>query len=297
MQVVATKLILLRRRVDEPNDYIYTCAARTAVKPRASAFTARHTSGGDLIPTDLSFYAAAVPAVLLMAINKSGFGSGVGVMAVPLMALTIPPLQAAAILLPILCIIDVFSVWAYRKTWDRPNLRILLPGSIVGIVVGTLTAGLFSSAAIRFVLGVICVVFSLNHWLGRHTGAKVATPNVVTGGFWGAVGGFTSFLAHAGGPAVNIYLLPQKLDQALFVGTTVIFFAFVNFVKLLPYAWLGQFSTSNLAASAALAPFVPLGVWLGIAMNRRISPLWFYRIAYALVFFVGLKLLWDGFGH
>ena len=106
--------------------------------------------------------------------------------------------------------------------------------------------------------------------------------------------GFTSFLAHAGGPAVNIYLLPQRLDKALFVGTTVIFFAFANFVKLVPYAFLGQFNLSNLAASAVLAPLVPLGVWLGISMNRRISATWFYRVAYALVFVVGLKLLWDG---
>jgi hypothetical protein len=250
-----------------------------------------------LIPTDFLFYAAAVPAVLLMAINKSGFGSGVGVMAVPLMALTIPPLQAAAILLPILCIIDIFSVWAYRKVWDRSNLRILLPGALVGILIGTLTAGLFDSAAIRLVLGIICVVFSLNHWLGRRTLHEGASPSALKGGFWGGVSGFTSFLAHAGGPAVNIYLLPQKLDKALFVGTTVMFFAFVNFVKLLPYAWLGQFNTSNLAASALLAPLVPFGVWLGLSMNRRISVTWFYRVAYALVFIVGLKLLWDGFAR
>jgi hypothetical protein len=250
-----------------------------------------------LIPTDFLFYAAAVPAVLLMAINKSGFGSGVGVMAVPLMALTIPPLQAAAILLPILCIIDIFSVWAYRKVWDRSNLRILLPGALVGILIGTLTAGLFDSAAIRLVLGFICVVFSLNHWLGRRTLHEGASPSALKGGFWGGVSGFTSFLAHAGGPAVNIYLLPQKLDKALFVGTTVMFFAFVNFVKLLPYAWLGQFNTSNLAASALLAPLVPFGVWLGLSMNRRISVTWFYRVAYALVFIVGLKLLWDGFAR
>lgn len=250
-----------------------------------------------MIPTDFLFYAAAVPAVLLMAINKSGFGSGVGVMAVPLMALTIPPLQAAAILLPILCIIDIFSVWAYRKVWDRSNLRILLPGALVGILIGTLTAGLFDSAAIRLVLGIICVVFSLNHWLGRRTLHEGASPSALKGGFWGGVSGFTSFLAHAGGPAVNIYLLPQKLDKALFVGTTVMFFAFVNFVKLLPYAWLGQFNTSNLAASALLAPLVPFGVWLGLSMNRRISVTWFYRVAYALVFIVGLKLLWDGFAR
>ena len=247
-----------------------------------------------MIPTDFLFYAAAIPAVLLMAINKSGFGSGVGVMAVPLMALTIPPLQAAAILLPILCIIDLFSVWAYRKIWDRTNPRSLLPGALAGILIGTLTAGLLDSAIIRFVLGIICVVFSLNHWLGRRAHQEGAKPSALKGGFWGGVAGFTSFLAHAGGPAVNVYLLPQGLDKALFVGTTVMFFAFANFVKLLPYAWLGQFSTPNLTASAVLTPLVPFGVWLGIYMNRRISVTWFYRVAYALVFIVGLKLLWDG---
>ena len=126
--------------------------------------------------TDSLFYAAAIPAVLISAINKGGFGSGVGVIAVPLMALTVPPLQAAAILLPILIAIDAVSVWFYRNSWDRANIRIMLPGAVVGVGIGALTAGILDSAAIRLILGAICVIFALNHWFGKHA-ARVAKPS------------------------------------------------------------------------------------------------------------------------
>ena len=246
--------------------------------------------------TDCIFYAAAIPAVLISAINKGGFGSGVGVVAVPLMALTVPPLQAAAILLPILIAIDAVSVWFYRNTWDRAALRIMLPGAIVGVGLGMLTADLLSSAAIRLILGAICVIFTLNYWIGKRAKPTAQRSNSA-GRFWGGVAGYTSFLAHAGGPAIGIYLLPQKLDKSIFVGTTVMFWATVNLVKVAPYALLGQFDATNLATSAVLAPLVPLGVGIGIWMNRRISPNGFYRVCYTLVFAVGLKLLWDGLRH
>ena len=130
--------------------------------------------------TDYLFYAAAIPAVLISAINKGGFGSGVGVIAVPLMALAVPPLQAAAILLPILVAIDTVSVWFYRHTWDRANLRTMLPGAVVGVGIGTLTAGVLTSAAIRLILGAICVIFALNYWFGNRA-AQAAKPSKLTG--------------------------------------------------------------------------------------------------------------------
>jgi uncharacterized membrane protein YfcA len=246
-----------------------------------------------MIIDDPWFYVAAVPAVLLSGINKGGFGSGLGILSVPLMALAIPPLQAAAILLPMLCLMDLVGVWAYRHRWDRGNLKILLPGAMLGILSGALTAGFLSDHVIRLLVGLIAAVFAVNYYLG-FVALEPRGRHVPAGMFWGATAGYTSFLAHAGGPPLVIYLLPQRLDKTLFVGTTVIFWAVVNYVKLIPYAWLGQFDSENLATALLLCPLAPLGMWLGIRLHKLIPQLLFYRICYALTLLVGLKLVWDG---
>jgi uncharacterized membrane protein YfcA len=246
-----------------------------------------------MIIDDPWFYVAAVPAVLLSGINKGGFGSGLGILSVPLMALAIPPLQAAAILLPMLCLMDLVGVWAYRRRWDLGNLKILLPGAMLGILAGTLTAGVLSDHIIRLLVGLIAGTFAINYYLG-FVALEPRGRHVPAGTFWGATAGYTSFLAHAGGPPLVIYLLPQRLDKTLFVGTTVIFWAVVNYVKLIPYAWLGQFDSENLATALLLCPLAPLGMWLGLRLHRLIPQLLFYRICYALTLLVGLKLVWDG---
>lgn len=248
------------------------------------------------IVSDPLFYLAAIPAVLITGIAKGGFGTGAGLLAVPLMALTVAPLQAAAVMLPILCLMDLFGLWAYRGRFDGRSLRLLLPAALAGIGIGWLTAGLMDDRVIRLIVGAVAVAFTLDHWIGRRAAADPKAPDPVKGGFWAAVSGFTSFIAHAGGPPLSVYLLPLKLDKTEFVGTAVIFFAVVNYVKLVPYTWLGQFSVANLATSLVLAPLAPLGIWLGIRLHRRTSPVWFYRLSYLMIFVVGLKLAWDGAG-
>lgn len=258
--------------------------ARAALKPRALYF--------ESMITDPWFYAVAVPAVLLAAIGKGGFGGSLGVISVPMLALAVSPLQAAAIMLPVLCLSDLFAVWTYRGHWDRANMRIILPAGLVGIALGTLTAGLLSDHAIRFMVGAIAVIFALDHWFGRHD-APPAQPNWIKGSFWSVVGAYTSFLAHAGGPPLNLYMLPQRLDKAVFVGTVVIYWTIINYVKLVPYAWLGQFDRATLLTALLLAPLTPLGVWIGMRINRWLAPARFFSACYALVFLLGLKLLWD----
>lgn len=241
------------------------------------------------------FYVLATAAVLIVGISKSGFGGGLGVVGVPLMALTVAPFRAAAILLPILCVMDLFGMWAYRRDWDRPNLAIMLPGATLGIVVATFTYQYFSEDALRLLIGGIAIAFTLDHWLRRGMqSGPTPEPNVIRGGFWSAVAGFTSFAAHSGGPPVSMYLLPQRLAPRLFVGTTVVFFLFVNYLKLIPYAFLDQLRTDNLLTALVLLPLAPLGIWLGLVLRRRVSPTWFYRICYVLLFLTGLKLAWDG---
>jgi len=241
------------------------------------------------------FYAAAFPSVLIVGMSKGGFGPGTSLIALPLLSLVLPPLQAAAIMLPVLCAMDLAGLWGYRGTWDRRNMKIILPGAMIGIALGTLTAGSVSNEGVEIIVGGVAVIFALQKWLKRGP-VEPAQPNVPKGLFWSACSGFTSFIAHAGGPPLQVYLLPQQMDKTIFVGTTVIFFAVVNYVKLLPYWWLGQFSPGNLATGVVLVPVAVGGVYLGMWLHHKMSDRLFFRIVYGIVFVCGLKLLYDGFG-
>ena len=249
-----------------------------------------------ILISDPIFYLAAIPAVLLFGISKGGFGGGLGVMAVPLMALTVSPVQAAAILLPILCLMDIFGVWAWRGRWLWSELKILLPASIIGIAVGAALFEYMTPSVIRLLLGVIAVSFTIHHWIRSRFGNAENRPPAgpAVGIAAGATGGFTSFVAHSGGPPIGMYLLRRNIDRTSFAATTVYLFLAINYVKLIPYAWLGQFDTSNLMTSLVLAPLAPVGIYIGVWLHKRVSDEVFFRIAYTLLFVVGLKLLWDG---
>lgn len=246
--------------------------------------------------TDPLFYLAAVPAVILFGVAKGGFGSGLGVMAVPLIAMVVSPAQAAAILLPILCLMDLVGLVAYRGKWIITELGILLPASLLGIGIGTLTFEFMSPSRLRLLLGIVAISFTLHHFLQaglqKSGQQKLFTPAVGIGA--AAVAGFTSFIAHAGGPPITMYLLRRGVNRTQFVATTVVFFAVVNYVKLAPYAWLGQFDASNLKTSLALAPLAPLGIGIGVWLHNRVTDRFFFRLAYAMLLVVGLKLIYDG---
>lgn len=240
------------------------------------------------------FLAVAIPAVLTFGISKAGFGGGLGSLAVPLMALVISPVQAAAILLPILCFMDVLGLAAYRRTADFRNLMIMIPGALFGIAAGAFTFEYFNDDLIRLLIGSIAVIFTLHAVLKAQPREGPPGPSVTRGTFWSSLAGFTSFVAHAGGPLVQFYLLPQRMDKTLYVGTTVWFFMALNYIKLIPYGLLGQLSADNLGTSAALAPLAPLGIWIGLRLHRLVSDRIFYRIAYGCLFIAGVKLVWDG---
>jgi hypothetical protein len=250
----------------------------------------------DALPTDPLFYAAAIPAVLLVGLAKGGLGGAMAFLGVPVMSLAISPIQAAAILLPILVVMDIVSLWSWRGNHHVPTLAVLLPGALAGIGLGWLTAAIVTPDMVRLIVGVVTTLFVLR-WLWQKYARpqQVAAPrSPVLGVFWGAVSGFTSFVAHAGGPPFQVYVLPQRLAPPLYVGTSVLFFATVNAVKLVPYFALGQFDAENLAASAILLPLAPFATLMGAFMVRRLKPEAFYGITYATVMIVALKLLWDG---
>ena len=245
------------------------------------------------IPTDPWFYAAAVPAVLLMGLSKSGFGSGFGALATPLLAFAVPVPQAAAIMLPLLLVMDAVGLQQLWRHCDRALLRLLLPAGLAGTLVGTLLFGVFSTRAVSGVVGALTLLF-LAQRLFFPPRADAAPPPRALGMALGVAAGFTSFVAHAGSPPVNAYVLPLKLSPLVYSATMAVFFAALNLSKWIPYAWLGLIDLRNMATSLVLLPLAPVGVFAGVWLARRIRPVWFYRCAYAGMLLAGLKLLWDG---
>ena len=244
--------------------------------------------------SDPLFYAAAVPAVILMGLSKGGF-SGIGLLSLPLMALVASPVQVAAIMLPILMVQDVVTVWSFRRDWDRRNLAILLPSSSLGILIGYLLAAKVSDAAVALSVGAISIAFALRRILAERGEPPPPAPaGLAAGCFWGTVIGFTSMIAHAGGPPFQIYLMPQRLPRDVFVGTGALLFAAINWIKVPPYAALGQFTAENLATSAVLAPLAVAATFAGVRLVRRVPIERFYGIIYGLLLAVGGKLVHQG---
>lgn len=244
--------------------------------------------------TDPFFYAVAVPAVLLLGISKSGFGAGFGSLAVPLMAVAATVPQAAAIMMPLLLAMDLMGIAAFRRHVDWRLLRFLLPWALVGTVVGTLLFRSLTPATVAGIVGIFTLLF-LAQRLVFPPRPDDPPPSRVAGALLTVTSGFTSFIAHAGGPPLNAYLIPLRLPPIVFAATMAYLFFVVNLSKWLPYAWLGLLDLRNLATSLVLLPLAPLGVWIGLRIAKRISPLWFYRLVYAGMLLTGIKLVWDGF--
>ena len=240
--------------------------------------------------SDPLFYAAAVPAMIILGLSKGGFTT-MGLLAVPIMSLVISPVQAAGITLPILVLSDIVALVSYRRLYDATTLKIMLPGAMIGIAIGWMTAAWVTEHNIRLIVGVVSVLFALNYWFRHRLRQHPHGASVVKGSFWAVITGFTSFVSHSGGPPFQMYAVPLRLEPRIFAGTTVIMFAIINAVKLVPYFLLGQFDTANLITSAALLPISIPATFLGVWLVKKFETDAFYKIVYAAIFIVGVYLV------
>jgi hypothetical protein len=254
------------------------------------------------IITDPLFYALAVPVVVALGLSKGGF-AGMGQIGTPILALVMPPLEAAAVLLPIMIVQDAFAVWVYRKHWNGRILAIMLPGAFAGVGIAWLVASYVSDDAVRIFVGGITIVFVLYNWIGgkrvadevrKDFGKSPFSPGITAGAIWGAASGFTSTLCQAGGPPYQIYVLSQRLPKAAFVSTNALFFAAVNWLKVPPYLALDQFSGKGFATSLVLLPLAIATNQLGFWLVRRVSQELFYKITMLLLFLIAIWLIKAG---
>lgn len=243
--------------------------------------------------TDPTFYLLAIPAVILLGLAKGGF-AGVGAIALPLLALRISPVQAAAILLPVLVVQDAVGVWAFRKSWDRDVLTLMIPSAMVGIAAAYFLAAKVSATVVLAVLGAISIVFAgYRLWISRGGRVPVsANAPRALGVALGFASGFTSQVAHAGQPPFQMWVLPKGFSPSVLVGTTAIFFAVINLAKIPAYLALGQFTHENLMAAAVLAPLAIVSTLLGVWLVRRVDAERFITIIYVLMIVVGVELLY-----
>lgn len=244
---------------------------------------------------DATFFAVALPAVIIAGLSKGGFGASAGFASTPLLALVMPPEQAAALMLPILMVMDVASLRAYWRRWSWADARRLMAGAAAGVALAWITFSVVSSAMVQLMVGGIAIVFVLFQ-IARSRGLLRPRPGSAGPGaglFWGTVCGFTSFIANAGGPPASMYLLARPLDKTTFQATTVIAFWWVNLIKLPAFLSLGLLHLDMARPLAILLPLSLASVWAGVWAHRTISDAWFFRLTYALLLCAGTKLIWD----
>ena len=242
---------------------------------------------------DLLFYFYASIGVILFGISKGGFAGPIAILSIPIMALVMSPIKAAAILLPVLLIMDLVAMYIYWNKWDLKNVKIILPPAMVGILIGTATFSFTSEDSIRIIIGFIAIAFIVLSFFQKNN--QLVKPTKNKGIFWSLVGGYTSFIIHSGGTPVNFFLLPQKLDKTVYVATFTLVFLIINVVKLIPYYFLEQLVFSNLKVSLFLSPLAPISIYFGYYLHKKINEKTFYFLIYFFLAIGGFKLIYDGF--
>ncbi len=243
---------------------------------------------------------AAGFGVLFIGLSKAGFGGGLGMLTTPICVLAFGmigknPTFAIGTLLPLLCLGDAFSLYHYWGKWELKNLKYLLPGVVVGVLGGVQLIGQFSPRQLNLAIGILAVAFVVFQFVkGKIFAAEGAfAPNHKIGIPCGLGTGIASSFAHGAGPVVAVFLIPQRLPKEIYVGTTVAVFAWVNWIKMPFFAWQGIITHDTLLTGLYYSPLVPLGVWLGVWLNRRFSESMFLKAVYVLTFLAGLQLIFD----
>ena len=242
---------------------------------------------------NLLFFISVVPAIILYGIAKSGLGGSISLISVPLMTVVMPLNQALAVILPILIFSDIIAVYRFRKEFDFSTLKLIVPFAALGIVIGSLTFKYFSEDLLKLIVGIMGFLFAGHYFLFKKEKKIPAKKNFLKGAIFSSIAGFSSFCVHAGGTPTSIYLLPLRLKKEIYVGTRIIFFTFVNLIKLPLYIYLSMMNLDTLYQSIFLLPLAITGIFIGYKLLKIIDENLFYNIIYVLILVSSTKLLID----
>ena len=249
-----------------------------------------------MLTLDFNFFLIAAPAVIFAGISKGGFGSGAAFAGASILALVVPPGLALGVMLPLLMLVDVASLRPYWGKWCWGEARLLMISGVPGVAFGALLYRLVDDDFLRVLIGAISVGFVVWRLVLRLGWVKIGSQPM--GNYAGAVagftGGFTSFVSHAGGPPVAVYLLSKGITKTQYQATTVLVFWVINVAKFVPYAFLGMFTLQTGIANLLLAPFALFGAWVGVKAHHLVSERVFFGLTYVILAITGCKLIWDG---
>ena len=242
---------------------------------------------------NLLFFISVVPAIILYGIAKSGLGGSISLISVPLMTVVMPLNQALAVILPILIFSDIVAVYRFRREFDFSTLKLIVPFAALGIIIGSFTFKYFSEDLLKLIVGIMGFLFAGHYFLFKKEKKTPAKKNFLKGAIFSSIAGFSSFCVHAGGTPTSIYLLPLRLKKEIYVGTRIIFFTFVNLIKLPLYIYLSMMNLDTLYQSIFLLPLAITGIYIGYKILKIIDENLFYNIIHALILVTSTKLIID----
>jgi uncharacterized protein len=250
------------------------------------------------LPSGAWFYAVGLLTIFATALSKGAFGGGLPII-VPMLALVVDPITAAIISAPLLVLMDLLALRIFglgNASW--PDLRALLPGLIFGLLIGWALFEFVDHRIVTLAIAIVTLLFALHFFLRNHMQARLAAvearpPSAAFGLAAGMFSGFSTFIAHAGGPPIMIYLLRRGMAKGLFAGTMIMFFLIANVIKLIPFGFLMADQPRTILMALVLAPAVPLGVFIGKIIHDRLDQQAIYFWSHMLLLLVGGKMMFD----
>lgn len=235
---------------------------------------------------------------LVTGISKTGL-PGMGILAVPLLAMFFPAKASTGLLLPMLAFADIFAVAYYRRHAQWSHVIKLLPPTLAGTIAGSIIIGYIDNDHLKPIIGIIVLVMLiLNYWRTKRNGENMHIPThwsfAVSMGF---VAGFTSQLANAAGPIMVIYLLAMRFDKSTFIGTGAWYFLILNWLKIPLFVWDGRITLDSVKADLIVVPFITIGAIAGILILHRLPQKWFNMAMQTLAVLAAIKLTAIAFGY
>ncbi len=207
--------------------------------------------------------------------------------------MSLPAPIAVGLTLPILIAGDIFAIGAHWNGWDWRILRLVLPGSIVGVIVGSLVLSTIQPSLLQHGLGMIALLYCLYKlWdMRRNKNREKRGAGWLQSTLFGGGSAFASTLANAGGPPFTIYMLLWNITPSVFVGTMALYFGILNAIKLPGYWSTGLLTPERVLMVAWALPFVPFGVWTGVLLDKKLNMATFEKLILVLLAVTGIILL------